>query len=266
MDIQEILNEIDRPDIAFFVNNMHIGAAETPIQKHNKGQLVYAEGGIVHVFIENKHWYLAARCFLWIPAHMEHYFMISSKNVELYNLYFKPGKSEVAFFQQPNIYFANDLLREMILFTRDWFGNITKQEPAKYYFIKAIQENLPVVESTKHPIVTQHPFPTDPKLFEIAHYLRNNLDTNYTIEEIAEKFGMSTRSLSRKFKENLGMNYVRFLRSLRITQALELLAEQKYNIYEIAMMVGYGSLASFSNIFYKVAGIRPTDYAKLLSK
>ena len=86
------------------------------------------------------------------------------------------------------------------------------------------------------------------------------------MEYIAEKFGMSTRSLSRKFKENLGMNYVRFLRSLRITQALELLAEQKYNIYEIAMMVGYGSLAGFSNIFNKVAGIRPTDYAKLLSK
>jgi len=37
-------------------------------------------------------------------------------------------------------------------------------------------------------------------------------------------------------------------------------------MYEIAFMVGYGSLAAFSNVFYQVAGIRPTDYAKMLHK
>ncbi|MEF9478075.1 helix-turn-helix transcriptional regulator [Chryseobacterium sp. 1B4] len=71
---------------------------------------------------------------------------------------------------------------------------------------------------------------------------------------------MSTRTLSRKFKEILGMNYVRFLRALRITRSLELMLEGKYNMYEIAMMVGYNSLSSFSNIFKKVIGIAPTEY------
>jgi AraC-like DNA-binding protein len=61
---------------------------------------------------------------------------------------------------------------------------------------------------------------------------------------------MSTRTLSRKFKEILGMNYVR-LRALRITRSLELMLEGKYNMYEIAMMVGYNSLSSFSNILKK---------------
>jgi AraC-like DNA-binding protein len=36
--------------------------------------------------------------------------------------------------------------------------------------------------------------------------------------------------------------------------------EEKYNMYEIAMMVGYNSLSSFSNIFKKVIGIPPTEY------
>lgn len=75
---------------------------------------------------------------------------------------------------------------------------------------------------------------------------------------------MSTRTLSRKFKEILGMNYVRFLRALRITRSLELMIEGKYNMYEIAMMVGYNSLSSFSNIFKKVIGIPPTEYQQKL--
>ena len=64
----------------------------------------------------------------------------------------------------------------------------------------------------------------------------------------------------------MGMNYVRFLRSLRITKSLELIAENKYNMYEIAMLVGYNSLSSFSNIFLKVSGIRPTEFTQMLQK
>ena len=91
-----------------------------------------------------------------------------------------------------------------------------------------------------------------------------NIEKNYTIDEVAQQFGLSTRTLSRKFKDNMGINYVRFLRALRITKSLELIAENKYNMYEIAMLVGYNSLSSFSNIFQKVSGIRPTEYTQLL--
>ena len=122
------------------------------------------------------------------------------------------------------------------------------------------------MESNKLPITIQHPFPKDQKLIEIAQFLMTNIEKNYTIDEIAKLFGLSTRTLSRKFKDNMGMNYVRFLRSLRITKSLELIAENKYNMYEIAMLVGYNSLSSFSNIFLKVSGIRPTEFAQMLHK
>lgn len=263
-DIKAILKELDNDEIDYYINHMQLTTIETAMHSHTKGQLLYAEGGIVHIFIQEKHWYLPARCFMWIPANVPHSILTYSKKVELYNIYFKTTEEESKFFSKPNIYFANDLLREMILYTQHWFGKINSNDPAKYYFLRAIKENLPQIESTKLPIMMQHPFPKDPKLLEIAKFLNANLETNYTIEEIAQRFGLSTRTLSRKFKENLGMNYVRFLRSLRITKAFELLAEKQHNIYEITLMVGYSSLSAFSNIFYKVAGIRPTEYAKLM--
>lgn len=266
MDLKEKIKELDGGHIVYYINHLHLSSVKTKNHRHTKGQLLYAEGGIVHVFVEDKHWYLPARCFMWIPANTNHSILTYSKKVDLFNIYFIKEDNESDFFTNTNIYFANDLLREMILYTSKWSGNITIDNPAQYYFLKAMKENLPEIESTKIPIMMQHPFPKDQKLLEIALFLNNNLDTNYTIEEIASKFGLSARTLSRKFKESLGMNYVRFLRSLRITKAFQLIAEKQHNMYQIAVMIGYSSLTAFSNVFQKISGIRPTDYAKLINK
>ena len=254
--------DIDDTTTEMFVFHMNLGTIETKMHHHTKSQLLYAEGGIIHIFINDKHWYLPARCFMLIPAGIEHSILTFSKKVSLYNFYFKEEEKHQNFYGEANIYYAGDLLREMILHTKHWKGKIDKTEPAKYYFLKALKENIPLMETTKVPIEIQHPFPKDPILIEIAHFLNQNLEKNYTIEEVAKEFGLSTRTLSRKFKENVGISYVRFLRSLRITKALELISENQYNMYEVAMMVGYNSLSSFSNIFYKIAGIRPTEYAQ----
>lgn len=263
MDIK-YFKDLDQENIDFFIHHVELHDIETGMHSHSKAQLLYAEGGIVHVFVNEKHWYLPARCFMWIPANTTHSILTYSKTGELYNLYFHADESENEFYSKTNIYYADDLIREMFLHTKKWDGEIDKGNPAKYDFIKAIKSILPEMESNNLPISIQHPFPKDPKLIEIAKFLMQNIEKSYTIEEVSKHFGISSRTLSRKFKENMGMNYIRFLRSLRITKSLELIIENKYNMYEIAMLVGYNSLSSFSTIFLKVCGIRPTDYAKML--
>jgi AraC-like DNA-binding protein len=258
----EYFKDLDKNNIDFFIHNVDLNDINTEVHSHTKAQLLYAEGGIVHVFINEKHWYLPARCYMWIPANTKHAILTHSKSGELYNIYFNTEENEKEFYSKTNIYYADDLLREMFLYTKKWEGEIEKNNPVRYDFLRAIKSILPEMESSLLPINIQHPFPKDPKLFEISKFLLENIDKSYTIEEIAKIFGISARTLSRKFKENLGMNYVRFLRSIRITRSLEMIVENKYNMYEIAMLVGYNSLSSFSTIFLKVCGIRPTDYAK----
>ncbi|MGV0847169.1 AraC family transcriptional regulator [Empedobacter falsenii] len=261
---QFFFNEVDKSKVHFYIQHAHLDTIGTRVHEHKKAQLLYAEGGIVHVFVNDKHWYLPARCFMWIPANTPHSILTNSKTGDLYNFYFKTEKEENDFYSITNIYYTNELLREMILYTKNWSGSISEKDPAKYDFVKAIRSILPEMESNKLPAFIQHPFPKDQKLIDIAQFLMKNIEKNYTIDEVAQQFGLSTRTLSRKFKDNMGMNYVRFLRALRITKSLELIAENKYNMYEIAMLVGYNSLSSFSNIFQKVSGIRPTEYAQLL--
>jgi AraC-like DNA-binding protein len=191
-------------------------------------------------------------------------FLMYQKSVFLYNFYFKKEENENGFFDEINIYSVSHLLREMILYTKDWDGKITKNDGVKYDFLKALKGILPEKRDKKLAFPVQHPFPNDEMLLKVAQYIHANLEKPLSIDSTAKEFGMSTRTLSRKFKEILGMNYVRFLRALRITRSLELMLEGKYNMYEIAMMVGYNSLSSFSNIFKKVIGVAPTDYLQKL--
>ncbi|SHG04894.1 AraC-type DNA-binding protein [Chryseobacterium sp. OV279] len=255
---------VEEDDAEFYVYNVFTGGITTDIHHHSSAQMVYAEGGIVHIFTDLQHWYLPARCFMWIPAGTPHYIFSSSPNVEFYNFYFKKEENENGFFDEINIYSVSHLLREMILYTKDWNGKITKNDSAKYFFLKALKGILPEKRDKKLAFPVQHPFPKDETLLKIAKYIHANLEKPLTIESTAKEFGMSTRTLSRRFKEILGMNYVRFLRALRITRSLELMMEGKYNMYEIAMMVGYNSLSSFSNIFKKVIGIPPSEYQQKL--
>lgn len=256
--------ELEDEDVVFYVHHILTGNIETEMHSHNSAQLIYAEGGIIHIFTENKHWYLPARCYMWIPANIPHYILSYSPKIDLYNFYFKPNEAEDDFYNITNIYSVGHLLREMILFTKNWSGKISKDSGVKYDFLKALKGILTEGEDRKLGFPIQHPFPKDELLLKVAKYIHLNLEKSLTIEEVAKEFGMSTRTLSRKFKEQMGVNYVRFVRALRITRSLELMSEEKYNMYEIAMFVGYNSLSSFSNIFKKVTGIAPTEYAQRL--
>src|SRR5690606_2704368 len=127
-----------------------------------------------------------------------------------------------AFYQTPNIFMVNDLLREMILFTKNWNGGINANDSLKLHFMQAIKAILPEVSHPVAAFPVQHPYPKDQRLLEIAQYLNQNLDDHLPIEKVANKFGFSSRTLSRLFSESLGMSYVKFLRAIRISKALEL--------------------------------------------
>lgn len=108
-----ISDDIDNNSSEFFIHHFKIDRIETTEHQHHKTQLLYAEGGIVHIFTNKKHWYLPARCFMIIPAGIPHSILSYNTNTQLFNFYFDVKESDSDFFRFKNIYFANDLLREI---------------------------------------------------------------------------------------------------------------------------------------------------------
>lgn len=73
---------------------------------------------------------------------------------------------------------------------------------------------------------------------------------------------VSLRTLNRIFLNQYGAPPHEMLTKLRISKATVSLARGSENVNDIASQLGYQSVYSFSNLFKKHTGMRPTDYRK----
>ncbi|MGL6218732.1 MAG: helix-turn-helix domain-containing protein [Lacrimispora sphenoides] len=95
-----------------------------------------------------------------------------------------------------------------------------------------------------------------------VHYFHENLSTDIEIDHYAKKLHMSTCWFIRSFKQYTGMPPRRYLTSIRVKKAQELLESTDYGIGEIGSIVGYDNPLYFSRIFKKQTGTSPAEYRK----
>lgn len=249
--------EVDTDKNSIYCHHDLMGELLIPTHKHEKAQLLYTEGGIVYVTTETKTYFLPARHFMWIPDNIAHSIHPSSENVMMRNLYFPVDKNEHSFYDSEGIYPVNDLLLQMMLFTNRWNGNL-KKGSRNFFIARAIKAILPEICETNLPLAL--PTAKDKRLLKVITYLDDHLDETIFFSKLAEKFGFSERSLYRLFQKDLGMSFIQFFTIRRMLKAIELLLEKRLPVNEVAIAVGYNSIPTFSNTFYKILGQRPSDY------
>jgi len=87
-----------------------------------------------------------------------------------------------------------------------------------------------------------------------------------TISKLAAQLGTNSNYLSQVINEYKKMNFNKYLSELRINYITNLLFEDKkylkYNIETLARECGIASRQNFSDLFYEINGIRPTDFVK----
>lgn len=87
-----------------------------------------------------------------------------------------------------------------------------------------------------------------------------HLAEELTFEEVAAYVAVSSRTLARRFAEELGMTWRQALRRLRMNRAMEDLADPDRQITEIAFSVGYNSLSAFNAAFRDFSGQTPSEF------
>ncbi|MEO4005198.1 AraC family transcriptional regulator [Flavobacterium supellecticarium] len=249
--------DVDTDKNSIYCHHDLMGELLIPTHKHEKAQLLYTEGGLVYVTTETKTYFLPARHFMWIPDTIKHSIHPSSENVMMRNLYFPVDKNEHSFYNNEGIYPVNDLLLQMMLFTNRWNGNL-KKGSRNYFIARAIKAILPEICETNLPLAL--PTAKDKRLLKVITYLDEHLDETIFFSTLAEKFGFSERSLYRLFQKDMGMSFIQFFTIRRMLKAIELLLEKRLPVSEVAVAVGYNSIPTFSNTFYKLLGQRPSDY------
>ncbi|EGV44907.1 AraC family transcriptional regulator [Bizionia argentinensis JUB59] len=260
MNSKYYLTEVDKDPQSVFCYHNLMGETFIEWHSHEKGQFLYTEGGVVHVKTKSREYYLPARHYMWIPAGVNHAIYPSSANVIMRNLYFPMELNASQFFKKEGIYPATNLLMALLLHTKNWNGDLTKSQKNKYAIVYAFKAVLEQSAATS--LQLELPHPTDARLVNIVNYLSNHIQQEHFLPQLASKFSMTDKSLYRLFKKDLGMSFSKYYTQLRILKSLEYLMNSDYNISEIANMVGYNSLPTFSNTFTKIIGKRPSGYRK----
>lgn len=100
-------------------------------------------------------------------------------------------------------------------------------------------------------------------LVRVKSYIEKNYCRTITARELSRMCSMSETGLRRKFREYLGQPPLDYQTGLRIRKSRELLLERKYNVTEVARLVGFEDVNYFSRLFKKRVGVSPTAFEKM---
>ena len=84
----------------------------------------------------------------------------------------------------------------------------------------------------------------------------------WTLQELAERAGMSRSTFALKFKETVGASPMEYLTRWRMLLAGDRLANSSDPISVIALSLGYESESAFSTAFKRVMGCSPRQYSR----
>ncbi len=100
----------------------------------------------------------------------------------------------------------------------------------------------------------------------MVEYLKDNLYQNLTLSDICEHFIMGKTQLYEIFKTNNGQSVMEYYNTQKLTEAKKLLREETYSITQIADMLGFSCIHSFSRAFKREFNVSPTQYKKKVIK
>lgn len=104
--------------------------------------------------------------------------------------------------------------------------------------------------------------PRDELIDRVVNYVYTHLEEEVSVQETAEKIGMSESHLRREFRLRSGQSLGNFIKRARIARATALLVESSLSIGEVASRCGYTSIYSFSRAFTLAVGRSPSLYRK----
>ncbi len=99
-----------------------------------------------------------------------------------------------------------------------------------------------------------------PWLVKSVEFLRDNLSTQFSMEEIGTTIGIHPAHLSRVFRKHMGCTVGEYLRQLRIDRASHLMLNTNLSLSELALDSGFADQSHFSRSFKESIGMTPNEF------
>lgn len=100
----------------------------------------------------------------------------------------------------------------------------------------------------------------DETVVQAQQWLQDKLSQPITIHQLADRLGVGSRTLNRRFKQATGLSPQAYLQNLRVAGAKDLLRHSNLTVGEIAWKVGLQDVSYFSQLFRRHSGVSPLRY------
>lgn len=151
----------------------------------------------------------------------------------------------------------NKLMRECMStsVTKDVLADLTLQE----LLVRIIQtQTIKEVDSPGTIVSRNKP------IHYVIEYIQKNLKEDVSLKKLSSITSMSTTSLYRFFKRELGMSPLSFILNEKMKCAKKLLKNPTLPINEVSYLSGFENANYFSRLFKKHEGMTPKQYQLLL--
>lgn len=111
-----------------------------------------------------------------------------------------------------------------------------------------------VVESSEDPIA------------QIGTFIEQHFAEELSLQGMSERFYLSREYISRRFKQQYGVNLSEYVLTIRMNEAKRLLETSRQRIYEVAQAVGFSDDKYFRKVFKKQVGVTPNEFREQVQR
>ncbi|OBJ47970.1 helix-turn-helix domain-containing protein [Mycobacterium sp. 1423905.2] len=216
--------------------------------RHPLHQIVYPSTGAVSVTTPAGSWITPANRAIWIPAGCwhEHRFHGPTQfhGVALDPHRYRGGPAA------PTVLVVSPLVRELIIACSQSDATDTDEH---HRMLAVLYDQL---QQTRIREPLWLPAPVDDRLRRACALISDHLADPLTLRQLSARVGVSQRTLSRLFRDELAMTFPQWRTQLRLQQALALLAEQ-YDVTSVAARCGWATPSAFIDTYRRAFGHTP---------
>lgn len=98
------------------------------------------------------------------------------------------------------------------------------------------------------------------RMERIITYVQDNYAKKITLQELADREGLSTSYISHLFKDHLNKSFQSFLNDLRLERAIFLLKNTNMKVIDICIESGFSDSKYLSQAFINLFGMTPREF------
>ncbi|RSD31478.1 AraC family transcriptional regulator [Vibrio pectenicida] len=229
----------------------HTSGSETEWHQHDTAQMYWINQGTATIETLDHQWTMTPASIGWIPACLEHKSNVVS-DMEAFIIYL-PVNDVYSPTSQAKVIASNALIAALIERIKGFdFTHLTLSQQ------RLIDVLIDEVNAAK-PCNLYLPLPNKNNIRRLTYWLMSHPDDPRSQSQLAADFATSSRTLSRVFKSETGINFGFWRQQARLISSLTMLS-QGMSVTSTALSCGYSNTSSYITAFKARFGITPSKY------